>query len=241
MKRGFRCKYTILEKLENEYNKLVREKFEGNYLTPLQKFDSIAENKLRCLLNSFYDNSRSLDQAWKTCKGSLYEFAVFKFIEQIISKDPNLKSRFKVVMGDETLALHREQIVIKNWCEILPDVDIIIVEKEIDSVKVVISCKTSLRERLTETAFWKRELEKNENTRDIKLAFVTTDKDNELKIDTNRYILLHVIDCTFITDPQKYKNLIESYKKKYGNREDYNVLAEKVCSIEGMESFLKKL
>ena len=241
MKRGFRCKYTILEKLENEYNKLVREKFEGNYLTPLQKFDSIAENKLRCLLNSFYDNSRSLDQAWKTCKGSLYEFAVFKFIEQIISKDPNLKSRFKVVMGDETLALHREQIVIKNWCEILPDVDIIIVEKERDSVKVVISCKTSLRERLTETAFWKRELEKNENTRDIKLAFVTTDKDNELKIDTNRYILLHVIDCTFITDPQKYKNLIESYKKKYGNREDYNVLAEKVCSIEGMESFLKKL
>jgi len=88
----------------------------------------------------------------------------------------------------------------KGWT----DVDILIIEKYTNSVIAILLYKTSLRERLTETAFWKRELEKTRDMREIKLIFVTTDKDNELRTETNRYILLHVIDYTFITDPKKY-------------------------------------
>ncbi len=114
-------------------------------------------------------------------------------------------------------------------------------KKKTNFVRVIISCKTSLRERLTETAFWKRELEKTKNTQDIKLVFVTTDKDNELRIDTNRYILLHVIDCTFVTDPKKYKELIEAYSRKYGSRKDFTQLLSRVKFIGEIEDFLKNL
>ncbi|RLE64597.1 MAG: hypothetical protein DRJ47_07440 [Thermoprotei archaeon] len=46
--------------------------------------------------------------------------------------------------------------------------------------------------------------------------FITTDKDNELRMDINHYILIHVIDCTFVTDPQKYDELIKVTRKDMG-------------------------
>ena len=241
MRRGFRCKEDILNSLKNGYDEIVDKTYNENYLEAIQRFDFIAEEKLREILDDFYDNERSRDQAWKTCKGSLYEYAVFRCIQQIIMKEDKLKDHFTILMGDEALAQHKEQIVIRNWNDILPDVDILIIEKETGLVKVIVSCKTSLRERLTETAFWKRELEKTKNMQNLKLVFVTTDKDNELKIDTNRYILLHVIDCTFVTDPEKYKELIEVYSKKYGGRKDFNQLLSKVKFIEEIEEFLYNL
>jgi len=240
MRRGFKCKKDVLILLKREYEGIVELEYSGDYLKVIQHFDFIAEEKLRHLLNKFYTNHRSRDQAWKTCKGSLYEYAVFKCIQQDIIKN-KLDGKLQVLMGEDTLIEHKDQIVIRNWSDIFPDVDMVIVEKETDLVKVIISCKTSLRERLTETAFWKRELERTKNTRDIKLIFITTDKDRELRIDTNRYILLHVIDCTFVTDPEKYRELIETYRRKYGNRKDFDYLLSRVKFIGEVGNFLKGL
>ena len=189
----------------------------------------------------YYQNQRSRDQAWKTCKGSLYEYAVFKYIQNIVENDKILKNKIIVMMGDEALILHKDQIVIKNWCDIFPDVDILIIEKQTNSVIAILSCKTSLRERLTETAFWKRELEKTRDMTEIKLVFVTTDKDNELRTETNRYILLHVVDYTFITAPEKYDKLIKAYEKKYGNRDDFQELLRRIKFIDEIKDFMHHL
>ncbi|BAU23476.1 hypothetical protein THC_1097 [Caldimicrobium thiodismutans] len=240
MRRGFICKKEILDKLKKIYDKIVEKEYNGNYLSAIQNFDTFAEATLRDNLLKFYKNQRSRDQAWKTCKGSLYEYAVFKVIEQIIIEDNELNSMFMVTMSDKDLYNYKDQVAIKNWTEIFPDADILIVEKNKNLVRVIISCKTSLRERLTETAFWKREIEKTKNEK-ILLIFMTTDKDDELKIDTNRYILLHVIDYTFITDRSKYTKLLESYKKKYGNREDFQKLISKVRFIADIKDFLHTL
>ena len=235
--RRFRCKQEIIESLKTKYDEITSKEFNNNYLEILKKFDQIAENKLRGVLDPYYDSSRSRDQAWKTCKGALYEYAVFKYINHIIKSDKSL-NEFSALMGEDMFRL-KDQFVIRNWSDIFPDVDILIVEG--DQVRVIVSCKTSLRERLTETAFWKRELERNESTRNIKLVFVTTDKDNELQQDVNRYILLHVLDCTFITDPQKYISLIKYYRQKYGSRQDFNKLMLKVKSVEDFKDFLANL
>jgi len=144
-------------------------------------------------------------------------------------------------MGDEALDSQKDQIVIRNWNDIFPDVDILIVERGSNLIMAILSCKTSLRERLTETAFWKRELEKTRDMKKIKLIFVTTDKDNELRTETNRYILLHVIDYTFITDPNKYDELIKIYKRKYGDRKDFNQLLIRVKFIDEIKDFLHHL
>ncbi len=241
MRRGFKCKKEVLEALKQGYDSIVRNRFQGNFLDALKNFDLLAENSLRSILIRYYPNQRSRDQAWKTCKGSLYEYAVFRYIQNIVENNDTLKDKIIVMMGDDALISHKDQIVIRNWCDIFPDVDILIIDKQTNSVIAILSCKTSLRERLTETAFWKRELEKTRDMTEIKLVFVTTDKDNELRTETNRYILLHVIDYTFITDPEKYNELIEAYEKKYGNRDDFKELLRKVKFIDEMEDFIHHL
>jgi hypothetical protein len=72
-------------------------------------------------------------------------------------------------------------------------------------------------------------------------VFITTDKDRELRTDTNRYILLHVVDYTFITDPKRYAELIEAYKKKYGEKENFEDLIGKIKSIDVVKQFLYAL
>lgn len=241
MRRGFKCKKEALVELQREYDRTVINRYNNNFLEALENFDSIAENNLRLLLERYYPNQRSRDQAWKTCKGSLYEYAVFRYIQNIIENNTSFKDKIMVIMGDEALLFHKDQIVIRNWSDISPDVDILIIEKETNLVRAILSCKTSLRERLTETAFWKRELEKTQDMRAIKLVFITTDKDNELRTETNRYILLHVVDCTFITDPNKYNELINAYERKYGDREDFNQLLMRVKFIDDIESLIHQI
>ena len=241
MRRGFKCKKDILEKLKQEYDNLVKKDYQRNFLKALKNFDEIAENDLRVLLENYYTNERSRDQAWKTCKGSLYEYAIFRYIQNLINDDAELKTKIEAIMGDEALSSYGEQITIRNWSDIFPDVDILLIKKKTNMVIAILSCKTSLRERLTETAFWKRELEKMKNMKDIKLIFVTTDKDNELRTETNRYILLHVVDYTFITNPQKYEELITAYQNKYGDRKDFNMLLNKIKPIDEMKEFLEHL
>jgi len=221
-----------------EYDVLVREEYNEDYMNAITNFDNLAENKLRGVLKEFYDKEKSRNQAWKTCKGHLYEYAIFKAINQVVQKNEILRDRFKILMGDDALQQYGDRVVIRNWSDIFPDVDILILDKNTDQVKVIASCKTSLRERLTETAFWKRELEKNRSTRDIKVIFITTDKDNELRIDTNRYILLHVIDCTFVTNPEKYKALMQSYERKYGERRDFGVIKLRVRPFSEIDKYL---
>ena len=241
MRRGFKCKEEVLEALKEGYDEIVMKRFCQNFLETLKNFDSITESALRNILIRYYPKQRSRDQAWKTCKGSLYEYAVFKYIQNIVENDEILKDKIIIMMGDKALISYKDQIVIRNWCDIFPDVDILIIEKETNSVMAILSCKTSLRERLTETAFWKRELEKIKNATEIKLVFVTTDKDNELRTETNRYILLHVVDYTFITDSEKYNELIEAYKKKYGNRDDFHELLKRIKSIDKIKNFMHHL
>ena len=243
MRRGFKCRKIVLEELKRQYEHVVKSIYRGNLLESLKNFDSISEKDLRPLLGKYYPNQKSLNQAWKTCKGSLYEYAAYRYIENIVKNDKKLKDMFEVVMGDDVLNYYKDQIVIRNWSDIFPDVDILLINKKRSLVTAIISCKTSLRERLTETAFWKRELEKTKTAQDLKFLFITTDKDNELGTETNRYILLYVIDYAFITNMEKYNELIKAYKKKYGERDDFSHLLAKVRFIdeikEVFEDFIK--
>ncbi|MCR8501579.1 MAG: BsaWI family type II restriction enzyme [Candidatus Korarchaeota archaeon] len=239
MRRGYRYKKDALDHLINCYKDIVTKGFQGDYLQAVKCFESISETQIRRDLNQFYKNLRSADQAWKTYKGVLYEYAVFEAIKQVIDNS-RLRNLLQVVRGHEVDA-YRDQIVIRNWNDILPDVDLLIVDKNNQLVKAIASCKTSLRERLTETAFWKRELEKHVNTKNIKIIFITIDKDYELRNESNRYIILHVIDYVIITDPTRYESLIKLYREKYGGRRDFNLLIRKIKQVDDMETLLSEL
>ncbi len=241
MRRGFKCKKEVLDELKEAYDDVVNNQFGGDLLETLQNFENVAENDLRRILEKYYSTEKSRNQAWKTCKGALYEYAVFRYIKNIVENDPVLSDRFDVRMGNEVLSEYKDQLVIRNWRDIYPDIDILLVDKRTNRVRAILSCKTSLRERLTETAFWKRELERTRDMGNIRVVFVTTDKDNELKSETNRYILLHVVDYTFITDPQKYDGLMRVYEKKYGRRQDFENLRRKIRFIDEIDNFMRNL
>ncbi|MCR6693022.1 MAG: BsaWI family type II restriction enzyme [archaeon YNP-LCB-003-016] len=111
-----------------------------------------------------------------------------------------------------------------------------IVNKVYEKVVAVLSCKTSLRERMTEAAFWSRELK----PKGIEVIFITTDKDEEVTSDVNRYIVMHVLDYTVITDPDRYNKIVEEWKLKYGSRSDFNVMMSKIISFNDIIKILQK-
>jgi len=216
LRKKLRCKKELFEKLEEIYENIVKEEeFQEDWIKALENFDEITENKLKLILKEFYPVQKSRDQAWKSCRGLLYERVVFKTLKQIINKDDELKKKFEVITGEEGVKEEflKEQIVIRNWNEIWPDADILLINKKDSRIKAIISCKTSLRERLTETAFWKREIEERHGSK-IFVIFITSDKDEELKNETNRYIILHVIDYTFITNKKKYEEIHKTFENR---------------------------
>ena len=76
---------------------------------------------------------------------------------------------------------------------------------------------------------------------EIKFVFVTTNKDDELEREPNRYIMLHVLDYVLITDPLKYETLKVALSKRYGNRSDFRRLTAKIKSLDELDSLLKAL
>ena len=64
----------------------------------------------------------------------------------------------------------------------LPDVDIIIYDPQTYEVIAVISSKVTLRERITQTGYWKIKLSQDKVTEHIKVFFITPDEDKTLSI-----------------------------------------------------------
>jgi type II restriction enzyme len=216
--------------LKRFYDKYVKSR-NKKFLEAVEEFENIAERGIRLEFNKILASSgktpRSIDQTWRNCKGSLYEYAICRALDEILTKDASLAQKINIVHGSKLYAYTRNQLVIKNWSDILPDVDFAVINKNCGKVVAVLSCKTSLRERLTETAFWARELK----PRNIDVIFITTDKDKEITAETNRYIVMYVLDYTIITDPQRYNEIINEWWKSYGNKPDFNIKIKKVLKF----------
>jgi len=108
MKRGFKCKEKIIKELKSKCDETVAGVYHGNFLEAIK--------------------------AWKSCKGELYEYVVFRYIENIIEGDDLLKDKIMIMRGDETLVFYKEELSIRNWKEIFPDVDIAMIKKDTKSI-----------------------------------------------------------------------------------------------------------
>jgi len=89
---------------------------------------------------------------------------------------------------------------------VLPDSDIVIYNPKTAEVKAIISCKSSVRERFAQTLYWKVKLSTNERTKNIKMYFVTVDKEyNEKKTGFKKPSL----DIQINKEPTKPRILLE--------------------------------
>ena len=84
-------------------------------------------------------------------------------------------------MSDQLDAVKRNVVIDygKNGMH-LPDADIVVYNPKNYRVVAIISCKTSLRERVAQTGYWKFKFCQNGNTKHIKVYLITPDTDGTL-------------------------------------------------------------
>ena len=172
------------------------------------------------------------EQSWKPFKGANFEKLVLYIIRQelesmglrCISGDKLLKPKnLPLELSD----VYHKLVVRYGKYSILPDADLVIYEPETHEVIGIVSCKTTLRERIAQTAYWKLKLSQDPLTMHIKGYFVTTDEDRDLarglsspQVSRNRIIVEHELDGTYVLreveESEKVKpfpDFIEDIKK----------------------------
>lgn len=148
--------------------------------------DIFAEAKDIHAKNAIARGVRDTDQSWRSFKGHNLE----KLIEYIIV-DGVRSLGLEIINGNKIEKRTKNDIVFstlkRNLCidygeygMHLPDVDMVIYEPETCKVIAVLSSKVTLRERVTETGYWKFKLNEQAYTRHIKVFFITLDEDGTL-------------------------------------------------------------
>jgi len=130
------------------------------------------------------------EQSWKGFKGNALEGLIL-----YIMNDEIEKMGLKIVKGKkfertkpENLSTELKQVK-KNLSVDFgkfgfhtPDVDLVIYNPKTCNVLAVLSSKVTLRERITQTAYWNLKMKNYELTKHIKVYFITPDEDGTLTI-----------------------------------------------------------
>jgi len=132
------------------------------------------------------------EQSWRAFKGKNLE----KLIEYIIADEVRALG-LQVVNGNnlertnganlsKELSMVKRNLIIDygEFGSHLPDVDLIIYHPKTSKVIAVLSSKVTLRERITQTGYWKIKLASDKATKHIKVYFVTPDEDGTLTVRT---------------------------------------------------------
>jgi len=128
------------------------------------------------------------EQSWQAFKGKNLE----KLIEYII-KNSVERLGLKIINGnklertegknlpDELNKVKRNLLVdFGEYGSHLPDVDLVIYQPNTSKIISVLSSKVTLRERVTQTGYWKLKLKMDSVTEHIKVYFITLDEDGTL-------------------------------------------------------------
>lgn len=174
------------EDLKNMYSAAQLSEGEEAYRSVSQLLQDAKEQHKQDFLRDKPEGDH--EQSWRAFKGKNFE----KLIRHIIS-EPIQSLGLEIVNGDKlerSKRLSRQLDTVKrniavNYGEFglhLPDADIIIFNPGNSRVIAILSSKTSLRERIAQTGYWKLKLSENENTEHIKVYLITSDTDGDLTI-----------------------------------------------------------
>ena len=170
------------EDLKNLYYEMEEEKGEDTYKYMFELLQKAEE--LHRAYHIEHKTGKDIGQSWRSFKGKNFQ----KLIQYVITESIE-KLGLKVVNGNtleskqlsQQLDAVRQNVVIDygEFGTRLPDADIVVYNPEDSRVVAIISSKTSLRERIAQTGYWKFKLLKNENTKHIKVYLITPDRDKD--------------------------------------------------------------
>ena len=130
------------------------------------------------------------EQSWKPVKGNMLEKLITHILEdevaglglRIVQGKTLDKSKSQNLSKELSLVKRNLLVDYGEFGSHLPDVDMIIYNPKTLKVLAVISSKSSLRERIAQTAYWKLKLYGDKATEHIKVYFITPDEDGTLTI-----------------------------------------------------------
>lgn len=180
---------------------------------------------------------KDAEQSWHSFIGHKFEEVIDEIIKAYIDnlrrKDPIFRNLIVLNESEvkENDIIFRKLAVKYDEYLLLPDTDIVIVNYDFEDpwkseILALLSCKTSLRERLAQSCYWKLKLLASDVTKHIKIYLVTPDNDMDFLINRrrresyngksrNRIIAEYELDGIYILR-ENFKNEWESKKvKKY--------------------------
>lgn len=127
-------------------------------------------------------------QSWRAFKGKNFEklilYIIRREVESLGLKIVNGSTLERSLSKNLSLELSKVKrnlyIDYGEFGPYIPDVDLVIYRPKSFEIVAVISSKTSLRERIAQTGYWKIKLSEDCATKHIRVFFFTTDKDNAL-------------------------------------------------------------
>lgn len=217
------------EDLKNLYDEMVKEKGAEAYRYIHDLLEEAQE--LRYAYLAAHDPDKDKGQSWRSFIGKNFE----KLLQHIITEAVE-SHEVKVINGSklnrkrltQELESVKQNLTINygRFGRLLPDADIVIYKPEKTRVIAVISSKTSLRERVVQTSYWKSKFQGGENTKHIKVYLVTPDRDKDLTkmepAERQRIIAETDLDGTYVltaealeeSDKVKlFEHFIEDFKQ----------------------------
>jgi len=139
---------------------------------------------------------KNAEQSWHVFIGNSFQNLVYAILKGYFL---NLKAQNKTFQNIEVLKeseINKNDIIVRKLAVrygeylLLPDTDMAIVNKNEDlwksDILAIVSCKTSLRERIAQACYWKLKLLSSDTTKSVKVFLATTDNDNDFVIQDNR-------------------------------------------------------
>ncbi|MEM3753592.1 MAG: BsaWI family type II restriction enzyme [Candidatus Bathyarchaeia archaeon] len=201
--------------------KNIIKRLEDGKISPKNAWDKI-EN-----LKELYVQQYS-EQSWHKFIGDIFEKKLFYsivkgYLTRLKSQNPAFRSlnvfTEKEIQNNDII--QRKLAVKYGKYLLLPDADIAIVDYNFkepwkSEVLAIISCKTSLRERIAQACYWKLKLLSADVTKNVRVFLATTDNDKDFfmsekkqynGMSRNRIIAEYELDGVYI--------LREGFKKEW--------------------------
>lgn len=140
---------------------------------------------------------KSKSQSWKIIKGRGLELVIEHILAQQLEA-------LNLSLISVKRAKERVEIDFGEYGSHLPDVDLIVYQQSRDRILAILSVKTSLRERATQTAYWRLKLQTQSSTKNIKVFLLTPNSDDDLLSShdpkKNRGVLETDIDAIYVVN-----------------------------------------
>lgn len=138
------------------------------------------------------------EQSWHSYIGNKFQAVIHAILKGYVKKLKDGDTSYKGIEVITEGQVKRNEILMRKMVVrygedfyLLPDADSVIArfdskEPWKSEILVIVSCKTSLRERIAQACYWKLKLLSSDITKGIRVFLATTDNDNDFMIKDGR-------------------------------------------------------